>query len=214
MSTRKRKLSLSESSSENLQTRRFFDVIVDHISSTQGTRRGTGTLTMVALEKLAQAMGLTGVWIRCVHSRSGQGLIAKLVREYKWVSNGPISAPNQPSEKVFFYRGPRNDRVPIIVPSQRAVSEILTEEATYTKEEAVDATTIQNAGVHRCKSLQDVALWMAKVMTGQEPNTATTFLIANDCKLTLKLSRAPRMKYSDFQSSGSFDQASDVVSPY
>lgn len=214
----KRKYESSDDEEENKRASsnrcKFYDIIVDRMAATQGTRQGTGTATFVALEKLAHAMGLTGVHLRCVHSPSGQGLIGKLVREYKWVPNGQIVPTGTPTEPIYFYRGLHHNRVPIQVRSQETLHEMVQEDRALTQEEEEEDTQCYNMGVIQCESLQDVAIWIGHVMDGKKPNEATTFLIADNFKIQIKLSRAPRMRAEDFVMSCSLGKATDVLSPY
>ena len=219
---RPRRLSLYSSESEEddfpsrtviPRYRRFYDVIVDRLASTGGTRQGTGTRTMLALDKIAKSIGLTGIHIRCVHSKSGKGLLSKLVREHGWQANGRLFPTGQLTEPVYFYRGPKRDRVPIGVRDSRQLRELHEYEAHNTPEQEREACAEQNAGVLRCPSLEEVKEWMQQVKKGTLPNTSRTFLIADDFKVTLLLSRAPRTRPVDFTMSPSVGILTDALSP-
>ena len=168
---------------------------------------------MLALDKMAKSLGLLGIHIRCVHSKSGKGLLSKLVREHSWLANGRLTPTGQLSESVYFYRGPKGDRVPIGVRDSRQLRELHEYEAKNTPEEEREACTDQNAGVLRCPSLEEVKEWMQQVKKGTLPNTSRTFLIADDFKVTLLLSRAPRMRPLDFKMSRSLGILTDAMSP-
>lgn len=193
---------------------RFFDVIVDRMGSTQGTRQGTGSRMILGLDKIAKSIGLTGVHIRCVHSKSGKGFLSKLVRNHGWTPNGCLVPSKQLSEHVYFYRGPNEDRIPIAVKDSRQLRELHEYEATNTPEQEREASEDQNADVVRCASLEEVKEWMQEVQHGRQRCTSRTFLIADDFKVTLLLSRAPRLRSVDFRGSRlEKDTLTDAVSP-